>query len=589
HHIASDGWSSGPLARDVSAAYAARLAGRTPEWEPLPVQYADYTLWQLDLLGSEDDPDSVMSRQAGYWREALDGAPRELALPFDRPRPAVASHRGHTVPVDVPAGVHARIRRLAREQGVTVFMVLQAALAVLLCKLGAGTDIPVGTAVAGRTDEALDDLVGFFVNTLVIRTGLDGDPRFAEVLGRVREVSLAAFGHQDVPFDRLVEELAPARSLARHPLFQVMLTVQNNTTAVLDLPQVDAHGISPGSPAARFDLNVVVAEISGADGGPAGIRGDVTGAADLFDPESVRQIAGRWVRVLAAVAADPALRVSGVDVLDAVERRRVLADWNDTAVEMPRQMVPEMIAIQAARTPDAVAVACEGELVSYAELRARAGRLAGYLAELGVGPESVVAVCLERGVELVVALLAVLNAGGAYLPIDPRYPADRVEFMLADAQPLATLASSGTADVVSGPVPAVTLDDPRVAAAVAAVTAGEPVRVLTGNPAYVIYTSGSTGLPKGVVVTHGGLANYVVRCARVYPELAGSTVLHASVSFDAGVTGLYGALVCGGRVVVAGLDERLPGVSGGRLSFVKVTPSHLPLLESMPDVCAAGG
>ncbi|MGI5182532.1 amino acid adenylation domain-containing protein [Dactylosporangium sp. CA-152071] len=614
HHIASDGWSTKPLADDLSTAYAARLHGRAPVWQPLPVQYADYTLWQRDLLGDDEDPDSLIARQVAYWRQALAGAPAELALPVDRPRPAVSQHLGHTMPVHIPAGVHTRVRAVAREQGVTVFMLLQAALAVTVAKLGAGTDIPIGSAIAGRTDEALDDLVGSFVNTLVIRTDVSGDPTFAELLARVRETSLAGFEHQDVPFERLVEELAPSRSLARHPLFQVLLTMQNNAAAELDLAGVSAgqvaaqwataapapagepadgpETVAPVVTAAKFDIDVIVGEVFDPDGSPAGIRGGLTGSVDLFDATTVAGFADRWARVLAAVTADPDLPVSAVDVLAADERHRLLVRWNDTRTALPDLPVPAMIAAQAARTPGAAAIVSDEAGITYAELEGRANRLARFLTGLGVGAESVVGLCLPRGLDMIVALLAVWKAGGAYLPLDPTHPPARLSFMLADARAAVVLGTEDLLDELpAGRIRTVALDDPRIAARLVA-TSGEPldVRVLPGHLAYVIYTSGSTGTPKGAGITHGALANYVAdvpsRVGLAGPGRYG--VLQGQVT-DLGNTVVFGALATGGTLVVA--PETVVTDPAGMAAFLdtrrvdalKVVPSHLAALGAGPD------
>ncbi len=564
HHIATDGWSMTVLGRDISTAYAARQAGGVPEWTPLPVQYADYASWQRELLGEEDDPGSVLAQQVAWWREALAGAPPELALPVDRPRPAQPSYRGHAARLEAPAGVHAGLAALARARGVTMFMVVQAALAVLLSKLGAGDDIPVGTAVAGRTDEALDDLAGFFVNTLVLRTGLAGDPSFEQLLAQVRQYWLGALDHQDVPFERLVEVLAPQRSPARHPLFQVSLTVQNNAPAVLDLPGLQAAGLPAGTGTARLDVQITLAETRGSGGEPAGLRGAVTVAADLFDEPAARALSERFARVLAAVAADPGARPYQVQVLDRAEREQLVTGWNDTAAVVPDGTLPQLFAAQAARTPDAAAVVAGGAL-SYAELDARANRLAHYLAGLGIGPEQVVAVAVERSAELVTTLLGILKAGAAYLPVDPGYPAERIAFMLADSRAVVLAGTRAVLDELpAGRIAAVAVDDPVTAAAIAACPQErpEPGRAAgPGNAAYVMYTSGSTGTAKAVVVTHRGIAGLAGSQIDRFGTGPGARVLaFAPASFDASVSELCMALLSGAALVIAPAREMPPAV-----------------------------
>ncbi|AXE82377.1 non-ribosomal peptide synthetase [Streptomyces atratus] len=596
HHIASDGWSRAPLARDFSTAYAARVEGRVPEWTPLPVQYADYALWQRELLGDEADPESVVARQLAYWRKTLADIPEELELPFDRSRPAVASHLGHSVALDVPAEVHGRLAELARAEGVTMFMVLQAALATLLSKLGAGTDVPIGSAHAGRGDEALDDLVGCFVNTQVLRADLSGDPAFTELLARVREAGLSGFAHQDVPFERLVEELAPARSMARHPLFQVVLTKQNTVSAGLDAlatPVVWTGGMSTGTRAAKFDLDVMVGETYDAEGAPAGLRGSVTVAADLFDAEWAERIARSWVRVLDLLGDSPQTRLSGVPALDEVERHRVLVGWNDTATDGEVTVVHELFEQQATRAPEAAAIVSEGTEVSYGELDARANRIAHYLIGQGIGAESVVGLCLPRGVDMIAAILGVWKAGAGYLPIDPAQPTDRIAYMLRDSRAALALTTEEILDELpAGRSRLVAIDDTFVEMQLAAASTERPERrVAPQSLAYVIYTSGSTGQPKGVAVTHGGLANYTSSV----PERVGFgqpgaryALLQAQAT-DLGNTVVFASLATGGELHVleegAITDPQAVAsyLSEHRIDHFKAVPSHLAALS------AAGG
>ncbi|MDN3356472.1 non-ribosomal peptide synthetase, partial [Actinomadura sp. DC4] len=593
HHIAADGWSMGVLTRDLSAAYAARHAGEAPDWAPLKVQYADFAVWQREILGSEDDPDSLINAQLTHWRQALAELPAELTLPADRPRPAVASFMGGIVPLRLGAEVHAGLADIARAQRATLFMVVQAAVAVLLTRVGAGPDIPVGTPVAGRGDAALDDLIGFFVNTLVLRTDVSGDPSFADLVKRVRETDLAAYANQDVPFERLVEELSPARSLARHPLFQVMLTFQNAPQgSTRELPGLTVRPERSGGNAAKFDLSFTVGERRDADGAPAGIDASIGYATDLFDRATAEHLAERLARVLETVAAEPAVRVSQVGILDVPERRRIVQEWNRTAAPVRAKTLTELLEAQAAATPDAPALRFEDTTLTYAELDAAASRLAWHLIRRGVGPERVVAVAVPRSAELVVALLAVLKAGAAYLPLDPEYPPARVALMLADARPACVL----TTPEAAASLPPEDAETPRVlVGGLLDGPGGAPAdedrtAPLTGaHPAYMIYTSGSTGMPKGVVVPHAGIVNRLLWTQAEYGLTADDRVLQKTPSgFDVSVWEFFWPLVTGACLVVArpgghrdaaylaGLIER------ERVTTVHFVPSMLRMFLEEP-------
>ncbi|MEO3977767.1 amino acid adenylation domain-containing protein [Streptomyces sp. CAU 1734] len=594
HHIAADGWSRGPLLRDLDTAYAARLAGRAPDWAPLPVQYADHTLWQRELLGPEDDPDSLGRTQEAYWTAALAGLPEELALPADRPRPAVASHRADTVSFAVPPALHRDLRDLAQRCDTSVFMVFQAALAALLTRLGAGTDIPLGTPVAGRTDEALTDLVGSFTNTLVLRTDTSGDPAFRELLARVREGGLAAYAHQELPFERLVDLLNPARSLARHPLFQVMLAHQVAPPARPTLLGVPAARHDTGLRTAKFDLAVDLTEHPDSDG----VTGRIDFRLDLFDASSVRSLAERLVRVLEAVTADPDRPLSRIDVLSDRERALVLGEWSGAgSVQTPVTLVGAFEE-QAALRPDAIAAVLERDEVTYRELDERANRLARLLLAHGGGRESLIALALPRSVDTVVAQLAVVKAGSAYVPLDIDHPAERIALMLRDAAPAAVLTVTGLAGRIAGACPAaevICLDDPAVgdrtaglpAAAVTDAERGGAVR--PESAAYLVYTSGSTGRPKGVLVTHAGVAGLIATQRERFGVGPGTRVLQfASPAFDVAFWELCLALCTGGRLIIVPAERRVAGPELTEYAmehgadFLVLPPA---LLEALPPEC----
>ncbi|GAB7036515.1 MULTISPECIES: non-ribosomal peptide synthetase [Catenuloplanes] len=550
HHIAGDEWSVGPLFADLRRAYEARRLGRAPAFPPLPVQYADFAVWQRELLGAEDDPDSVAAGQVEFWRTALDGAPEELALPFDRPRPAVAGYAGDYLRYEIPAAVHRGLLALARAHDVTPFMAVQAAVAALLTRLGAGEDLPLGSPIAGRTQQELEDLVGFFANTLVLRVDTSGDPSFAELLGRVRRTDLAAFDHADVPFERLVEVLRPARSLSRNPLFQVMVTHQHRLDMDLGVAGLQTTAIPFGLDTAKFDLTF---SFFGDDAdGPLGAG--IEFATELFDRATVAGLADRLTRLLAAVVAAPGAPIGAADLLAPAERAALTA-----APEPPAgvPLVPEMFAAAAARHAERTALSDGSAEISYAELRRRVLELAG---RLPAGPEDVVALACPPSIDLVVAQLAVLQAGAAYLPLDTGYPADRIALMLADARPALLITTASTRETLA-PVrdwtgPLLHVDRPAADGGTR-VDAAPARRPRPENPAYVIFTSGSTGRPKGVLGTHGGLAARLHWGRSALPLGPGDTVVaKSSPSFIDGTTELLGALVAGATVVVADAGTR---------------------------------
>jgi amino acid adenylation domain-containing protein len=535
----SDGWSTGVLIRELATLYAASREGAASPLPELAIKYADYAAWQRRWLAGDR-----LEAELAWWRRELAGLPPALDLPTDHPRPAVHGSRGALTAFAVDSAGLAGLNRLSRQRGATLFMTLLTGFAALLQRYTGAGDLAVGTPIAGRTREETEGLIGLFVNTLVLRADLSGAPDFVAALARVRETTLAAYAHQEVPFERLVEELAPARDLSRPPLVQVLFTLQNAPSGPLVLPGLTLAAAEVATGTAKLELSCTLMETAD------GLTGTLEYSRDLFEGATVERLAGHFIRLLAGAAAAPHRRLGELPLLSADERGQLLAGGG--APPPPRDLTLHgLFAAQASRTPAAEAVRAPEGTLTYAELDARADRLAAYLRELGVGPEVLVGLCLERSLAMVTALLAVLKAGGAYVPLDPEYPADRLAQMFADSGLQVVLTEERLLPVLPEPRPFLTvcLDAPQPPLAPRPRTA----RATDGlDLAYVLFTSGSTGRPKGVAIPQRALVNHMLWMQAEYPLAAGDRVLQKTpFSFDASVWEFYAPLLAGATLVMA--------------------------------------
>ena len=552
HHIVSDGWSMGVLYGELSHLYEAFHEGKAHSLEELPIQYGDFAIWQRQWLQGE-----VLDKQLSYWKERLEGAPAMLELPTDRPRPPIQTYRGERQFFVLSKSVSEGVKALSRKEGMSLFMVLLAAFQVLLYRYTGQEDLVVGSPIANRTREEIEGLIGFFVNTLVLRTDLSGDPSFRELLEQVREVALGAYDHQDIPFEKLVEELQPERDPSRAPLFQVMFALQNMPSQPLELRDLTVRSLALNIETVMFDLTLAIFEDR------EELSGLLVYNTDLFDAATVARMLGHYERLLEGIVADPDASIAGLPLLTEKERHQILAEWNDTALEYPRdRCIHELFEAQVARTPDAIAVAGKDRQLTYRELSVRANQLAHYLQGEGVGPEVFVGVYMERSPEMVVGLLGVLKAGGAYVPLDPAYPGARLAFMMKETG-MGVLLTQG--DLV-GTVPeegvrVICLD--RDWSKIAQESAENPVSG-TGidHLAYLIYTSGSTGQPKGIQVEHGSLLNLVFWHQRAFGVSASDRATQvAGPGFDASVWELWPYLSAGASIHIP--DEETRGSTEG--------------------------
>ncbi|MET0398429.1 MAG: amino acid adenylation domain-containing protein, partial [Longimicrobiaceae bacterium] len=571
HHVVADGWSVGVLVREVSALYTALSRGAPSPLPPLPVQYADYAAWQRAWLTG-----AALDAQVAWWRERLAGAPPLLELPTDRPRPATQDGAGASVPFALGDGAAGALRALARAEGATMFMALLAGWQLLLSRWSGQDDVSVGSPIAGRNRVETEGLIGFFVNTLVMRADVSGAPSFRALLGRVRESTLGAYHHQEVPFEKLVEELAPARSLRHAPLFQVMFAMTANALGELRMGDLEAEPLGVGDPPAKFDLNLELGDGEGAVGGALSYR------AELWERATVERMAGHLAALLEGVAADPDRPAAEVPILGAAERSRVLEEWNATERPYPAGLrVHDLFAAQARRTPAAVAIVHRGEALTYAELDRRSARLANALRRRGVGPETRVGICLERTPELAVAMLGVLRAGGAYVPLDPAYPPARLAGMLEDAGVRLVVAESALAGRVPAGAAALLLVDAEREALPAGPDTAPESGATAENLSHVIFTSGSTGRPKGVMIRHSSTVVLLhwLRETVADEERAG-VLWSTSASFDVSVAEVFGTLCWGGRLVLVDNALELATVGEPVVAASMVPSAAAELLRS---------
>jgi amino acid adenylation domain-containing protein len=544
HHIVSDGWSMGIFRDEMSKLYSAFRRGEEDPLPELSVQYADYAIWERQWLEEE-----VMAQQCQYWKRALQDAPALLELPMDHARPAQQDYRGGIEELVLGQGLTAALKELSRRRGTTLYMTLLAGWAALLSRLSGQTEVVIGTPVANRERAEIEGLIGFFVNTLALRVDISGAVSVRKLLKRVKEAALGGQQNHNLPFERVVEIVRPERSLAHHPLFQASFGWQNAPEGTMMLPGVEAKLLEsiPYQPA-KFDVTLILQEANGT------IVGGLEYATALFEPGTIQRYLGYFRRLLEGMVAQEWEMVDRLGMLSDREREQVLHQWNETGVEYPsNKRVHELFAEQVEKTPAAVAVEYEGRQLTYGELNRQANRLAHYLQILGVKPEARVAICVERGLEMIVGILAILKAGGAYVPLDPAYPQERLQYMLQDSEPVTLLTQAQVRERM-GPLPAglPTLDltdaawnsqqenNPKAAGPTS----------IAGHLAYVLYTSGSTGRPKGVMVSHQNLVSSTFARKLAYGGL-GRFLLLSSISFDSSVAGIFGSLLHGGTLIIA--------------------------------------